>query len=149
MTDQKRQRLMLALLVASVLFGLYMKPWERRSKPTAPVQSAGTETEIAPVTADLQVTAIAYASAWPANDPFTRPDEYVRQGSVTVAEDVSFGAPSFVVQGVMTVNGQMVCVIDGQSRTVGSQVSGWQLDKIDAQGVWVSQGGERHFVPLP
>jgi hypothetical protein len=149
MTDQKRQRLMFALLVFSVLFGLYMKPWERRAKPTAPEQSAAATTEIAPVTAEPQPSEIAYASAWPERDPFTRSEEYRRQGVVTVAEDVSVGTPSFVVQGVMTVNGQMVCVIDGQTRAVGSHFSGWRLDKIDAQGVWVSQGGERHFVPLP
>ena len=149
MTDQKRQRLMLAMLVASVLFGLYMKPWERRSKPNTPVQPAATMTDSAHTTFEPEVSTISYASAWPVRDPFTRSEEYVRQGSVTVAEDVSVGAPSFVVQGVMTVNGQIVCVIDGQTRAVGSHFSGWRVDKIDAQGVWVSQGGERHFVPLP
>lgn len=149
MTDQKRQRLMFALLVGSVLFGLYMKPWERRSKPTTDEQTAATTPEISPATTEPQVTAIIYASAWPARDPFTRSEEHARQGTVSVVEDVSVSAPPFVVQGVMTVNGQMVCVIDGQTRSVGSHFSGWRLDKIDAQGVWVSQGGERHFVPLP
>lgn len=151
MTDQKRRRMMFALLVLSVLFGLYMKPWERRTRTAAPVQADATSTaagtETAPV--EPQVASIDLMADWPARDPFTRPGELKSRDAAIIVEEVSLGTPSFVVQGVMTVDGQMVCVIDGQIRHVGSQISGWRVDKIDAQGAWVSQGGERHFVPLP
>lgn len=151
MTDQKRRRMMFALLVLSVLFGLYMKPWERRARTAAPLQtdptSAAVDMEAA--TIEPQTAAIQLVAEWPARDPFTRPGEFKNQDAAIITEEVSLGAPSFVVQGVMTVDGQMVCVIDGQVRHVGSQISGWRVDKIDAQGAWVSQGGERHFVPLP
>lgn len=151
MTDQKRQRMMLALLIGSVLFGLYMKPWERRARTVTPITSPGASTavEVDAEAIDAQTVVIDFVADWPARDPFTRPGELNSQHAVIVSEEVSLGAPSFVVQGVMTVDGQMVCVIEGQVCRVGSQVSGWRIEKIDAQGAWVSQGGERHFVPLP
>lgn len=151
MTDQKRRRMMFALLVLSVLFGLYMRPWERRVRTATPLQSDATTGAIDMEAASIepQATAIQLVADWPARDPFTRPGEFKNHDAAITMEEVSLGTPSFVVQGVMTVDGQIVCVIDGQVRRVGSQISGWRVDKIDAQGAWVSQGGERHFVPLP
>ncbi len=148
MTAQKRQRVMFAILIGSVLFGLYMKPWERRK----PVRQSDIET----VTASVAVPSvesvradITFATEWPTRDPFTRSDEYVVVHSTAPVEAVDMGEPTFALQGIMTIGGQMACVIDGKTHTVGAQFSGWRLDQIDADGVWVSQGGERHFVPLP
>jgi hypothetical protein len=150
MTDKKRQRMMFVLLTASVLFGVYMKPWERRVRTVNPVQPQTTTTAaLAEAAAPETQNAISLVSEWPTRDPFTRPEEFKSQHAVIFSASVSLDAPSFVVQGVMTVEGQMVCVIDGQVCHVGSQVSGWRVDRIDTQGAWVSQGGERHFVPLP
>lgn len=151
MSDQKRQRVMFALLVGSVLFGFYMKPWERRARTVNPIptEAPTAATEVGTVAAETHTAAVVLATDWPSRDPFTRPGEFRSQNAADVTEAVSIGAPSFVVQGVMTVDGQMVCVIDGHVCSVGSQVSGWRVDRIDAQGAWVSQGGERHFVPLP
>jgi hypothetical protein len=139
---------MFAVLIASVLFGLFMKPWERRKADAPPPLEAATA-NAAVQTVELVNAEIQYATSWPARDPFTRSDEYVVVHESAETEIVSIGEPTFALQGIMTIGGQMACVIDGKTHTVGSQYSGWRLDKIDAEGVWVSQGGERHFVPLP
>lgn len=151
MTDQKRKRMMFALLIGSVLFGLYMKPWERRIKTVTAIQSdaAPAAVEVETAAFETQTASFELVADWPARDPFSRPGEFTSQQSVVTTEEVSPGVPPFVVQGIMTVDGQMVCVVDGQVCRIGSQVSGWRVDRIDAQGAWVSQGGERHFVPLP
>ena len=148
MTAQKRQKLMFAILIVSVLFGLVMKPWERR-KPAVVVQQNGP-VEIAVATAQeaSALTEVVYVSEWPARDPFKQPDEKSTMVATMAVAEVSLGTPSFALQGIMTVDGQLACVIDGMTRVVGAQVSGWRVEKIEAQGVWVSQGGERHFVPM-
>jgi len=143
-----RQRLMFALLIASVLFGLYMKPWQRR-KPVQPLQPETAAATVATSSVETVAADITSASDWPTRDPFTRSDEYVVVSSTAPAEAVDVGEPTFALQGIMTIGGQMACVIDGKTHTVGAQFSGWRLDKIEADGVWVSQGGERHYVPLP
>ncbi len=150
MTVQKRQRLMFVILIGSVLFALVMKPWERR-RPAIAIQQPDVSEAVTPVTvASLALADIEYTSEWPARDPFKHPEEKQQPVmNASVMEEVSFGAPSFALQGIMTVGGEMVCVIDGTTHAVGSSASGWRVEKIEAQGVWVSQGGERHYVPLP
>lgn len=150
MTSQKRQRLMFVLLIGSVLFGLYMKPWvpPNKSESTAPTPEIAA-TEVAAAGLDPLNSQITYTDEWPKRDLFTRSDEYVVVNRASDVEAVSIGEPTFALQGILTMDGQMACVIDGETYMAGSQCSGWRLDKIEAGGVWVSQGGERRFVPLP
>ncbi len=149
MSAKKRQRLMFAILIVSVLFGLLMKPWERRNRPADASQADPASEQVAAVSARPMLAEVAYVTEWPSRDPFSRPDEKSPVGTDPITDEVSLEGPSFALQGIMTVGGQMVCVIDGVSRNVGSQIAGWKVEKIEAQGVWVSQGGERHHVPLP
>lgn len=148
MTAQKRQRLMFAILIVSVLFGLAMKPWERRRPAIAVPQSETPVVEESVVAVVPAVVAVDYIEEWPARDPFKGASQRSVASAVATIEHVSFGTPSFALQGVMTVGAELVCVIDGASRAVGASVGGWRVEKIEAQGVWVSQGGERHYVPL-
>lgn len=141
--------LMYGILLASVVFGLVMKPWQRRSLTVAvqPVETTSDEATTAAVQPKL--ADVVYASEWPSRDPFKQGDEKIPVTTFVSTEDVSISAPNFSLQGIMTVGGELACVIDGATRTVGSSISGWQIEKIEAQGVWVLQGGERHYVPLP
>lgn len=150
MTVQKRQRLMFAMLIGSVLFALVMKPWERRRPAIAIQQPDVSEVEAPVAVASAVLADIEFTSEWPARDPFKQPEEKQQPVmNASVVEEVSFGAPTFALQGIMTIGGEMVCVIDGATCGVGSNASGWRVERIEAQGVWVSQGGERHYVPLP
>jgi hypothetical protein len=148
-TAQKRQRLMFVILIGSVLFALVMKPWERRRpviavpQPDTPV--ADTVFAVAPPV----LATVEYAAEWPSRDPFAFAEDRRAYTAATVTEDATFGPPTFALQGIMTVGGELACVVDGSTRTVGESFSGWRVEKIEAQGVWVSQGGERHYVPLP
>jgi hypothetical protein len=94
------------------------------------------------------LTEVVYVSDWPSRDPFKQSDEKSPMVATMPVAEVSLGTPSFALQGIMTVDGQLACVIDGVTRVVGAQMSGWRVEKIEAQGVWVSQGGERHYVPM-
>jgi hypothetical protein len=149
MTPQKRQSLMFAVLIASVLFGLYMKPWVRRDPKAISVTPETGPVEAVEASVEPALTAIEYVGEWPKRDPFRRSDEYVAVSDNQIDEAVSYGEPTFSLQGIMTIDGQKACVIDGRTCVVGGKCSGWRLEEIEAQGVWVSQGGERRFVPLP
>ena len=150
MTVQKRQRLMFVVLIASVIFGLVMKPWDRpRPNADVPEQSPALTVEAPSAQAATpDVSMAALVSDWPERDPFRAPSVVVASVSTQTIESVSLGSPTFVLQGIMGVGGNVACVIDGNSQYVGSVVSGWRIDKIESQGVWVSQGGERQYVPL-
>lgn len=148
MTAQKRQRLMFVILIASIAFGLVMKPWERRKPAVVVPEPEVPAVEVATVAVTQPVVAIDYVAEWPSRNPFRQPNARVSMQTAGVIEDISFGAPTFALQGIMSVGGEMACVIDGATRSVGGVFAGWRIEKIEAQGVWVSQGGERHYVPL-
>jgi len=148
MTQQKRRPLMFAILIVSVLFGLYMKPWERRAeKVSTPDDSISSA--VAKVSAPVAVADLQFVGEWPDRDPFTRDDEHIGENETATDGFAPADDPSLVLQGIFTVDGRVACVIDGKTRAIGSEIAGWTLVKIDARGVWVSQGGERRFVPLP
>jgi hypothetical protein len=140
---------MFAILIVSVLFGLYMKPWERRAQKVSTTPDDSISSEAAKVSAPVAVADLQFVGEWPDRDPFTRDDEHIGENETATDGFVHTDEPSLVLQGTFTVDGRMACVIDGKTCVIGSEVAGWTLEKIDAQGVWVSQGGERRFVPLP
>ncbi len=149
MTAQKRQRLMFGVLIGSVLFALVMKPWERRRPVIAVAQPDAPVSDTVVAVAPPVLAAVEYTAEWPSRDPFAPADDRRSYTPTSVADGASFGPPALSLQGILTVGGELACVIDGSTRTVGENISGWRVEKIEAQGVWVSQGGERHYVPLP
>ena len=140
---------MFGILIGSVLFALVMKPWERRRPVIAVPQADVPVVESVAAAAPPVLADIEYSVEWLSRDPFAQVNDRRSVVTATVYEDVSFGPPTFALQGIMTVGGVLACVIDGSTRTVGASISGWRVEKIEARGVWVSQGGERHYVPLP
>lgn len=151
MSASRRRQLLFALLVGSVVFGLYMKPWERR-RPTvtsvadgsAPVASSAAT--VAPST----VPVLAAAVGWPTRDPFAQPGEFPmrRDDRPKAAYRASLPRPSVRLQGIVSVDGTRSCVIGGEVHCVGTTVQGWMIAEIAADGIWMSQAGQRLFVPL-
>lgn len=149
MTEKKRQRIMFAVLIVSVIFGLFMKPWERRVSVIPSSDTSSMTGEMTASDAPAMTAAIDAGVDWPDRNPFLSP-EPIRPIDAPTDEDFALAeSPPLTLQGVYTVDGQMACVINGESCSVGSHVQGWVVESIDEQGVWVSQGGGRHFVPLP
>jgi hypothetical protein len=149
MTEKKRQRIMFAVLIVSVIFGLVMKPWERRVRVIPPPDPSSVSGELIESVAPAMTATIDAGAEWPDRNPFLSPKPVRQIDAPTDEYFVPAGSPPLTLQGVYTVDGRMACVINGESCSIGARVQGWVVESIDEQGVWVSQGGGRHFVPLP
>ncbi|HWO57724.1 MAG TPA: hypothetical protein VNN55_09180 [bacterium] len=151
MSASRRRQLLFALLVGSAVFGLYMKPWERRRPTVGSVadESAPMATNVATMTPSTVPVLVADVG-WPARDPFAQPGEFPtrRDDRPKVADRASLPRPSLRLQGIVGVDGTRSCVIGGEVHCVGTTVQGWMITEIAADGIWLSRAGQRLFVPL-
>ncbi|MBI3873202.1 MAG: hypothetical protein HY304_09025 [candidate division Zixibacteria bacterium] len=148
MTEQKRQRIFIGIFIAALAFGLYMKPWERRQpgmNATADVAGGLSPVLAAAGTAanssTSAATPVAFASEWPSS-PFEKPDRHVATGSTAIVTAAAPEASRWQLQGIMTVGGVRVCVVNGQTLKVGGAIDGWRLDRITDNAVWLLRGAE-------
>jgi len=130
MNEAKRKRIMYAVFILAMLWGLYMQPWKRSerhkpgSTPTEPAAAAVQATVVAQPASDL---AIRTATTEWTIDPFRRTGP-VDAGDPEEPQAIR-NAP--VLQGTMTVRGAEVCVIDGQVCQTGDRAGSWKIVKID------------------
>jgi hypothetical protein len=148
MKQQKRQKILYAVFVLAVLWGLYMQPWKRRKREAPPPTPTEQKTQAA-VTAAIAGTAdnrmiIPVDLEWPAN-PFRpaterEPDEIDDPGS-----DYYPDAP--MLQGTMVVDGVEVCVLGGKVYHSGDHCDTWRIARI-AGGEVVLIGPNQERVTL-
>jgi len=144
-TTQKRQRVLIAIFLVAVGWGLYSKPWKSR---TPIVDDTPGPAEVRPAGETLQAVAVAVIPALDADlsklewtpDPFRpAPGE---ESEVSVAPETS---PMFVpaLQGTMAIRGTMQCVLDGRVFKVGDDIGRWTVERIEPGSVIIrdSDGG--------
>lgn len=148
MTESRRKQLVFGLFLVAVIFGLFMKPWERR-RPDRPVESTvqpqaeESRESVAAIMAETDERAkIRFASAWPEN-PFGRRDAVAPESdqAPTIVEKDDGPVPR--LQGIMNVDGRKVCVIDRRTLTVGETIDGWRIATIGENEVVLTRSGRR------
>lgn len=147
MTEAKRKRVIYAIFILAVIWGLYNQPWKgrKRSSETQPQTEAVSETQ--PPTPVPNV-AVQTASAlpethWPIN-PFGPVTQQPLEETETVNE-MLFG--ELVLQGTLTAHGKQVCVINGKVRNVGDDIGAWRVARI-ANGEVVLIGANNENLTL-
>jgi len=134
------------LFIVAVIFGLLMKPWERR-RPSRLVESAAQpqaeeSRESAPATATDERATIRFAVAWPA-DPFGRRDAVAPETETEPGIVERIDEPIPRLQGIMNVDGRRVCVIDRRTLTAGETIDGWRIETVGENEVVLTRGGRR------
>jgi hypothetical protein len=158
MSERGRKRIVYTLFVGAVGLGLLVRPWQgpRRSTDSgapAPAQSpvevnaAALVPQTAPSSANTPVS-WKPAVVWP-RDPFRGGDGRVEETAPAEISTVEPTEPLLTLHGVMTVDGQRVCVINGQVWRVGAVVEGWRIQRIDESQVRLARGTEALDLHLP
>ena len=158
MNKQTRQRIVYGVFVAAVVLGLYMRPWQRPGQDatvtanqsiasTATAAASGAESQIASA-AVATATPVVFAAEWPA-DPFRGSDDHHAAATPAADANIQPSKPAWALQGIMTVDGERVCVINGQTEKIGATIGGWRVDRIDNDAVWMARGSEKMQLNLP
>ncbi|MBD3298562.1 MAG: hypothetical protein GF341_07910 [candidate division Zixibacteria bacterium] len=134
MSEAKRKRIVYAIFIVAVIWGLYNQPWKRPSRDTGPVKSTSPAEAQAQVAASIaqapmqRPRTVADAPNWTSN-PF-RPMNTNGAEAVAAPEDDDVALP--MLQGTMTVGARQLCVLDGRVHRVGDQVGIWTVADIKA-----------------
>lgn len=135
MNEATRKRVLYAVLMAAVLWGLYMQPWKGhpRNEPGPAPSETAMPAAVEAVTAGpaTEFVALTPGADWTA-DPF-RPSAPQESGDTEERPSAVRNAP--VLQGTMTVRGDEVCVIDGQVCKTGDRSGSWTIVEIGHGGV--------------
>jgi hypothetical protein len=132
MSEQRRKRILIALFVAAVIWGLYNQPWNRRQ--TTEVDSGdatrATVTEASPsaITSVAATTAQGVSRLEWRIDPFRAvPGEETADALVPEETNHTF-VP--VLQGTMAFQGAMRCVLDGRVLQIGDSIGRWRVEHV-------------------
>lgn len=150
MTDQKRKRIVYAVFVVAVIWGLYNQPWNRADrKIAADYVPATAAASVVPATA----TAANQNGVMPAPhltvrdwrlDPF-RTFEKTDVAPYVAPREIDHGMP--VLKGTMVIGERRLCVLDDRVYRAGQQIRDWTVVKI-GQGEVVIQGPAGQTVQL-
>lgn len=147
MNEKTRKRVVYTIFALAVLFGLYMKPWERRrSEDNAPTAASVEQSDVNRVTAggsdSTPTLAVAlFATEWP-EDPFAHRGQVGGTPIVSTSSDEP-NWTSFTLQGMMQLGGQAACVINGEFLKAGDRISGWTVESVSATEAILRLGSER------
>jgi hypothetical protein len=156
MNDKTRKRLVYASLVGAIIFALIMKPWEGRPRRTIttapgatvkPVETATEQDEFPESAATTQLPALAWATAWP-RDPFHQLENR-RPGPTDDPQQTGYADIQWKLQGILTVDTQPVCILDGQTYGVGAMINSWEITYIGANIIHLRREGETISMSLP
>jgi len=151
--EQKRKRTVFGLLVAAIIFGLIMRPWESRRKRGSDATSNETdqiatpmvEGSTAPPGADTCQQTLVFAASWP-HDPFLQVEVKGAPSGQVEPSDI----PSrWKLQGIMSMSGEQTCVINGQMCTVGVTIDGWKISHIGSSEVHLQRASRSVRLVLP
>jgi len=149
MTDQKRKRIVYAVFIVAVIWGLYNQPWNRPNRgvqtDNVPVTVAATVVPTAAGTAVVNGAASAHRPAvedWQV-DPF-RTFEQTELPSMA-PEEVDHAMP--VLKGTMVIGERRLCVVDDRVYRAGQQVRDWTIVEI-GQGEVLMRGPAGQTVQL-
>jgi len=151
MKESTRKKMVYALLVGAIIFGLIMKPWESSRKRRA------SQTNDEPPSQTTSVVAASVGSAPPptdfamtwSRDPFATPDEE-RDATVPVIHQTAV-VPSgeYVLNGILVVEGEPACVLNGQAFLVGEMIEGWRVEYIGHNEVLLVRASDKKRLVLP
>ena len=148
MTETRRKRVIYAVFIIAVLWGLYNQPWKGRERKTAPPvpQKPAVAAVVTTGAATTEKAVVRPATSEWTIDPFrsSRRQESADEGG-GVKNNGSASEP--VLQGTMTVRGTEVCVLDGQVCATGDRHGLWQITKIE-QGVVTLVGPNQECLTL-
>ena len=146
MSESRRKKVLFAVLVVVVIFGALMKPWERPKRHIPNAASAAVPVAAArPETAQefASIAPIKFVSEWP-DDPF-RINGIQRTSRSSTRKSHS---DNMHLQGIMTVDGVTVSVINRQSYRIGASVNGWKIIGINVAGVRLQRAKETRQLRL-
>jgi hypothetical protein len=144
MTEKKRKKIVYAVFVLAVLWGLYMQPWKSGQQPTIPDEQTAVSpapTAMTAVEAAIQRVVLDVPDADWTIDPFrpAHPDQPVPE---PVTDDGPRG--ELVLQGTLVVEGARLCVINGHRLRDGDEIDGWRVLQIaDGEVKLAGFGNER------
>ena len=147
MNEKTRKRAVYAIFVLAVLFGLYMKPWDRPSREESAATITGNPNGEAAAATTHEVDsaqiigAAVFATNWP-SDPFAHRGQGAAAPVISVASDEPL-MPLFKLQGMMQLDGQNACVINGEILKAGDRISGWTVESVNANEAILRLGSER------
>ncbi|MEW5702598.1 MAG: hypothetical protein AB1792_10255 [Candidatus Zixiibacteriota bacterium] len=150
MNERTRKRIVYATFIGAVIFGLLMRPWERHRRSDVTTTTESVAATMAPAVVPPDRAAIdtgivldrcAFAPTWP-RDPFRGRVDLTGTSTSVIAVETRQAEPGLVLQGVMTVEGRRVCVINGRVGQVGSVIDGWRVLRIDETQVVLVRGQE-------
>ena len=147
MNEKTRKKVVYVIFVVAVLFGLYMKPWDRRrGEGNAPTAASVEPLNVNPAAAgrddSTQIRGGAvFATEWP-DDPFVHRGQAGPAPVVPTSSDEPSWAP-FTLQGMMQLGGQAACVINGEILKAGDRISGWTVESVSATEAILRLGSER------
>jgi hypothetical protein len=158
MNERTRKRIVYTIFAGAVILGLIARPWERPHddpdaaavNPVAALVEPNTATlsPLPPSVVGVTLERRELATTWP-RDPFRDKDNRVDPALAEVAAMPESAEPLLTLQGVMTVDGQRVCVINGRVGRVGTVIEGWRVQRIDESRVHLVRGQEAVDLDLP
>ena len=156
MNEKTRKRLVFGILVAAILFGLVMKPWDpprkrirNQTSDTAPTQATPAGSPIATATPKTEnMQQYTYATAWPV-DPFTPVAIKIKASHQTVSIPDEPKQPGLTLQGIITENNKRVCVVNGIIYAPGSRIKNWKVKQIGPREVLLVWASDTLRLELP
>lgn len=140
MNETRRKRIVYAVFVITVIWGIYNQPWKSRESDPLPKDYAPADTTVVlgDRSPDSRKSAMEPNLAgldW-SLDPF-RP---VAPGNLSIPSLQSqSNLPA--LQGTMTVGGAVRCVLDGKVFRVGEKIGVWSVERIDPGEVTLTGDG--------
>ena len=93
------------------------------------------------------LTSVSSITSWP-RDPFHLPAESPTQSGSTPTK-ASALQTEWNLQGVLTVDKQQVCLINGRTYKSGAVIDGWEITYIGTDGVRLRRGVQTKSLALP
>jgi hypothetical protein len=145
MSESKRKWVVFAIFLVAVAWGIYSQPWKHFGSSSSyqeEIDSSNTVGILAAAVATVasaveRPTVTAMAEEWTV-DPF-RIRKLANTSVVPVRLTEMEPEPLPLLQGMMTVGNEPVCVIGGQIVKKGDRVGEWRVDAIASDRVEVGR----------
>ncbi len=156
MNEPTRKKVLFVVLIAAVMFALVMQPWKSDPPQRSEPEADGSLTPSAPAAVATMVQPpqrvstgdhphIEFSHTWPEN-PFN--DPFADESLAAVSTVPSLGE-DLQLQGILSTNGQRVCVINGQTYETAMTVQGWRIVEIQNSAVLLQRKGNTRKMVLP
>jgi len=134
MTEKKRKRIVYAIFVLAVIYGLFNLPFGRQKAEYIYQEDDGyDQNEQAASATETKIAQVDIGGEW-GNDPFAR-----RAVQSSRPSGVSH---NFRLTAISESNGEYGALINGKILSKGDTIEGWKLTAISRTGVTLSANGQ-------